>query len=286
MGYRQTVVVENGPKCDEVEATVREFSESLNTQYRYVEQAGKSLALSLAVDSLGGDLVFFTDDDVRVEPHTLSAYAAAATGISTGVFFGGPTRTDYEHEPQPWLLNYLPKSAQPWQLKNCPTGRVSKPEFLGFNWAAFAQDIRKVGSFDPNRGPGASNKFTTGDETDLQRRLLSAGLIGKYVELATVWHYIPAERCSLEWAIDRNYRHGIEKGNKSAADAPLVLGYPLWIMRRWCKSALRQTVMSAVGTKRARFVAAHKHSYNRGMIRGVQLAARPVEAWVMQPSTS
>ena len=134
----------------------------------------------------------------------------------TGRFFGGPTGVDYEQEPPAWLKSFLPTSALGWEWPG-PGDVVNKAAFLGFNWAAFARDIRAAGGFDANRGPG-SPTGSTGQETDMQRRLLAAGLSGLYVPEARVWHYIAADRCSPDWAIARNYRQGVEHGKQRALD--------------------------------------------------------------------
>lgn len=267
-GYAETVVVENGPRGD-VETVVADFKSILGARHLHVPQPNKSFALNVALETMGRGLIFFTDDDVWVEKDTLRAYDRVAGTTTTGRFFGGPTQVDYESQPPAWLTHYLPKSACPWQWQG-DGDVVDGAVFLGFNWAAFADDLRQAGGFDPSRGPGTSS---TGQETDMQRRLLAGGLQGVYVRDAMVRHFIPAARCTPQWAIERNYRHGMEKGRKSADERPAIAGYPLWIVRRWCQGLVRRGVTSVIGTSRARFVARHRQSYNRGMIEGVRLAA-------------
>ena len=56
---------------------------------------------------------------------------------------------------------------------------ITSPVFLGANWAAFARDLKEVGGFDPWFGPGSATG-STGQEQTMQRRLLGAGLHGRY----------------------------------------------------------------------------------------------------------
>ena len=58
----------------------------------YVPRGNKSAALNAVLETIGNSLVFFTDDDVRLAPTTLCAYAEAARNTGPGHFYGGPTR--------------------------------------------------------------------------------------------------------------------------------------------------------------------------------------------------
>ena len=56
----------------------------------------------------------------------------------------------------------------------------------------------------------------------MQRRLLEAGLHGRYVPDAEVWHWIPADRCSRRWVLHRAYRDGIKYGLQAKLPADTV----------------------------------------------------------------
>jgi hypothetical protein len=213
--------------------------------------------------------VLFADDDVRFATATLSAYATAADGGDAGVFFGGPAEAEYEQAPPSWMLDYLPISARGWEWAGDPA-RVDKPAFLGFNWAAFALDLKAVGGFHAGMGPGSGQGSTVGDETHIQRRMLERGLIGRYVAAARVWHYIPRERCSPQWMLDRNYRQGMARGMQMPLGPAALAGVPLWLMRRYAWGAARNLAARLAG-ERFRFRAAHRHQHNRGLLHGVRL---------------
>jgi GT2 family glycosyltransferase len=267
--YRETIVVENGGQQG-AQQVVEQFGASLNARYLYVPRGNKSFALNCALEMIGDELIFFTDDDVRLDRGVLAAYAKRGGQFPNGRFFGGPTSVDYEQEPPTWLKRYLPASAVGWEW-NEPGDAVHTASFLGFNWAAYARDIRAAGGFDPNRGPG-SPTGSTGQESDMQRRLLARGLVGCYVPEARVWHYIPVDRCTPAWAIERNYRHGVEHGRRHAGDKPAVGGVPLWVMRRRVQLGLRSALSALAGGAEARFKAAHRRSHLRGILEGMRQA--------------
>lgn len=243
-GHVGTLVVENGGQFG-----AREISEEmpavLKCRYLFSPPGNKSLALNLALDDADCDqnpLLIFFDDDVRLERETIRSYIDAASR-HRDVFFGGPIECDYERAPHDWIR--LPPSAKGWTLgsEECS---VDKPVFLGFNWAAFADDIRSVGGFDERFGPG-STTGARGQELTMMQRLLEHGLTGHFVPRARVYHYVPAERCSIRWSLNRIYQNGITWGLKSKPDSSATFrGYPRWMVRsaikQWCAAAFRQVV--------------------------------------------
>ena len=210
-GYRETVVVENGSR-DGAEAVVEEIGAAhpdLRLRYLHVEWGNKSHALNAALETVGDGLVVFFDDDIRLEPGVLEAYAEAARDHDGGVYFGGPFGVDYEERPPEWLLPLLPLSAQGVCFEQGDRPAVGR--YLGLNWAAFVRDLQALGGFSPAYGPG-SPTGATGQEYDMQRRLHAAGVAPKDVTGAWVWHYVPRQRCSPEWTLHRKYRAGLEDG--------------------------------------------------------------------------
>ena len=268
-GYKATVVIENGSRGG-AEHVADCFSALLGARYMFVEKSGKSAALNAALDKLGDCLAVFFDDDVRIGAETLCAYAQAASGAQAGLFFGGPTGVDHEQAPPEWLANYLPRSARGWQRSS----DRQTVDFLGFNWAAFTRDLRAVGGFDPQRGPGSVDGSTIGDEGYIRRQLLSHSVQGVYVPEAWVWHYVPADRCSAQWIIDRNYRHGIECGKRTEVGTATLFGYPPWVLRRWMQGLAKTAITCVSRDPLTRFRDEHRRSYNRGLMRGVQMRRR------------
>jgi GT2 family glycosyltransferase len=214
---KRVVVVENGKK-DEAESKTAKFADRLPVEYLYTPVGSKCAALNLALESCAGEFVVFFDDDVRIDPGCIRAYADAAKGKSRGEFYAGKCNVDYDVPPPEWLKHYLPFSAKGWCYGDT-VRELSEPLALGFNWAAFADDIKQAGSFDPEIGPG--RLISIGDETDLQKAMLSRGIKGVYLPASLVWHHVPADRCSTEWTLERNRRMGLLVGRK-LCEAPLA----------------------------------------------------------------
>lgn len=207
---KEVVVVENGEQCD-VESICRQDFGGLPVRYHWSPSRGKNASLNLAISSLPDeDLVLLADDDLRFAESYLVAYADAVARYPKGHFFGGPFEAEYESSPPTWLRDYLPLSALGWEAKTkCFDERITW--FLGFNWAAYAGDLRRVGGFDPKIGPGSPSN-STGDEVKIQKAMHKIGMRSVLVEDALVWHHVPVEQCSENWALDRAMRNGKARG--------------------------------------------------------------------------
>lgn len=202
--YSGTIVIENGGQRT-AESLVDSFGPTLHARYLFLPEGNKSRALNAAMEPLPEDsLVFFTDDDVEFHPRILAAYIEASRQMGPGNIFGGPTDPGYDAEPPDWLRPYLPRSARGWSIPTTEITRLRKPKLLGFNWAAFIGDLRKIGGFDPNYGPGGG--YGSGQETYAQIKLLRKGVRCWYLPEARVRHYVPVERCTPEWALRRAHR--------------------------------------------------------------------------------
>lgn len=206
--YNKLIVVENGSRSD-AKKLVSALPDRLKAEYLYVEWGNKSNALNKALEQVESDLVFFTDDDVRLHPQILLAYEKAAEGYQKEAFFGGPVKVDREEDPPAWMESLLPYSARGYDLKN----ERMKSGYLGFNWAAFAEDIKKLGGFDPRFGPG-STTGASGQESDMQIRMRDEGFMEVDVMDAIVWHKVPLSRCNEKWLQKRFFKVGISKAVK------------------------------------------------------------------------
>ena len=213
-GYVETIVAENGGRHG-VDGAAAAADPRLNVRYLYHERGNKSATLNAALAGVTDGLVVYFDDDVRPGTTVLADYAAAAERFGPGTWYAGPTDVDYERAPPQWLAGMLPKSATGWDPQHLgEDGEICAPKALGFNWAAWAEDVHAAGLYDPNYGPG-SPTGATGQERDMQNKLLKAGKRGRFVRSARVWHWVPAERCSQEWMYKRAYKNGISCGRRS-----------------------------------------------------------------------
>ena len=262
--YAETIVIENGEKSG-AEEVARSSESGLRTRYLHIAVRNKSAALNAALDLLPDCLIHFIDDDARIGGETLCAYADAAAGLSGNVFFGGPVGIDYVAPPPEWLVEYLPASARGWQPLKLP--RAPRDwAFLGTNWAAFSADLKRIGGFSEHLGPG-SLSGASGQESEAQARMRRAGCARRYVPAAISWHFVPADRCSPEWAIDRFRRQGIflaaDLWQRGSLDS--MLARYLVFARRMPKLALLLASPGAPYEFRRRYVRAFWDGFQHGL---------------------
>jgi hypothetical protein len=271
--YRGALVVENGPPCG-IEQVVRARPRDELVRYHYVPEPNKSHALNVALTMLDQGLIFFTDDDVRLDQQVLMAYARGSWGVRGGEFYGGPLAVDYEDgEPPAWLKAYLPKTAQGWKLPASEQTRVAARTFLGPNWAAFAQDLWSIGGFEPRLGPGAPTG-STGQETDAQHRLLAAGVKAFYLPDALAWHFVRGKCCTPKWIVERAYRHGLEWGIRRGREPD----FGRWKERLfWLRLARRRVLcrlLHTIGGQRWKLAADYIQSRWQGRWDGIAIGRR------------
>lgn len=263
----ELVVVENGGRFG-AEALVRNLPDWLHARYEYFGQGNKSAALNHAIEQLDAEWGIFFDDDVRFAESVLVAYETAFASRPAS-FFGGPCYIDYEALPADWLLDFLPGSAKGWKLEGEAQARQDI-EFLGANWACRLEDLRSVGGFNINFGPGAKSG-SVGQESEMQSRLLKRGLRSHYVPDALVWHYVPRDRCSEAWMTARAFRIGVREGLLSKDTSRRLFGYSRWRLRLAVSLSVRSWASPFLDTREAAFALRLKKARNRGALRGSRI---------------
>ena len=192
------ILIENGPKKD-IEENIESLSEGyLNFRYIYAPDAGKSNALNYAIKSIVSEnsLLIMPDDDVIFNPLWLKNIIDQACRYGNGHFFGGSMSVQYEVVPNPFIKQLLPRSA----IGVSDQFYIENPNYLffGCNWAAFSDDIIKAGYFDKRFGPG-STTGATGQETDMQNRLLAQGTRKVLTPNNDVTHFVSSDCINIQW---------------------------------------------------------------------------------------
>ncbi|MEE9320644.1 MAG: glycosyltransferase [Granulosicoccus sp.] len=276
-GFLKTIVVENGPVCY-AEAVVRRLASAnphLAIDYQYVPLANKSNAQNEALATLTQNcLILFTDDDVRFDENLLVVVADAAQGFHTGVVFGGPVRINASGK-----LPQRLKAAMPSSMTGFPADRKRTPSyFLGANYAAFSNDVKRLGGFDPRFGPG-SKLMASGDESMMMRTMRNSGFEFRYLPDAIVWHSVDYSKITDEVMVDRRYRGGLERGIRLYLQSSDEAGpatrhlIPLKVQLSHLLAPLNRAWASVGWPATTRANAVSKAAYHQGIIKGWSLHA-------------
>ena len=209
----ELVVVDNAP-TGEVERLVGKFAPALPVRCVAEPEPGLCNARNRGVAESRGEVVWFIDDDVRVDPGWLRAVCDATAAHPEVAFFAGRILPDWcGASLPPWLdvaagglgdfggmyLHYEP---------DVKTRLLQATERAYGANMGFRRDVfSKVGGFRSDLGvlPG---KRRLGEDTEFCERLVTAGLAGVYVAPALVHHVTPASRLTVRYALAWAFAHG------------------------------------------------------------------------------
>lgn len=207
-GLRWELVVVNNNSTDETAHVLGNVTD-LPIRTFFEQRDGKSHAANTATERARGDLILWTDDDVRPDPGWVEAYVHAAQWHPDAAYFGGPVRPWFESPPPPWLEKGVRKLGLAYGLLDLgpderPFVRSEKP--IGPNMAIRRAYARRYPR-DPVRGPRKVVRLM-GEETHVLDRMRKDGLVGRWIPQAVVEHFIPAGRMTLAYVRYRYRLHG------------------------------------------------------------------------------
>lgn len=199
-GVRWEVVVVNNNCTDDTDCVVKQYADQLPIVYVQEPQKGLSRAKNAGLAKATGDLVIFTDDDVRVCKEWLEIYWKAFVRQPQGYFWGGPVKSEFEDPNVPQELLALVKDYSIVGFSQAFEGEPSLPgiRFISANWTCPRKMLDQIGPFDTSLGLNAvSGKVILGEETDVMNRLIAAGYKRWYLPQALIHHFVPRSKTSL-----------------------------------------------------------------------------------------
>jgi len=246
----ELIVVDNN-SSDATRAVVEEAAERFPVELRYFfeSEQGKSAAMNTGVRAARGDVLAFTDDDVRVEAdwldragEALDRHACDFVGGKVLPIWGGARPAWLpDHSGQHWaviaLLDYGP---EPIELVN------RSP--LGVNMAIRRDVITQMGLWWDNRVGRQGNTLRGQEQREWCMRARAAGLRGFYAPDMIVHHIVPQDRLNKRYFRRWMYWNGIsrsilfamsgmdiegrEQATHGQEGATQIAGVPLYLFRR------------------------------------------------------
>lgn len=259
------IVVDNN-SSDGTRAVVEALIPGSGGRLRYLfePKQGASHGRNAGAVAARGEILAFTDDDVRAAPNWLAEIARAFADHPEVDYVGGRVRPIWPAPPPEWMLAHAHTS--PLALidyGDAPS--VVTPErfhcFVTANLAVRRRAFGAVGGFDPRyqHEPGA---VTAIEDHELQIRLLEAGRVGFYAPTAEMRAEVQANRLRVgyhrRWWFDSGRARArltppdhLFDGACSITPAPLgaryLLGTPLYMYRELLTSAARAVAARARG---------------------------------------
>jgi glucosyl-dolichyl phosphate glucuronosyltransferase len=231
----ETLVVDNN-STDKTHEVVNEYCIRFPGRFRYLSepQQGKSYALNRGIRESTADVLAFTDDDVIVEPSWLANLTSPlVTENWAGV--GGKTLPQSDFTPPNWLGLRRPYVYGPlgiFDLGDTPCELTESP--FGNNMAYRREVFEKHGYFRTEFGPRPGNEIRS-EDTELGRRILSAGEHLWYEPTAVIYHSVPSNRLQKRYLLtwwSAKSRANVKESGLPSGTRWFVLGIPLYLFRR------------------------------------------------------
>lgn len=211
-GWRVELIVVENVSQEGAEALVRGFSHrKIEARYLHEPKTGKSNGLNLTVRHATGDILLFTDDDVRFPADWLARMCepirtGAAEAVAGGVRLA-------PHLLRPWMT----RTHRAWLASTADYLEAQNPsEMCGANMAIQRRAFDTIGTFDTRIGPGIT---AGGEESLLSWQLKQAGyrIVGR-LDVAVEHHLSPSRLLYGSWL----------RTTKLQGDARAYLRYHWW----------------------------------------------------------
>lgn len=202
----ELLVVNNGSD-DGTDELLTEYEERLPLRRLFEPEPGLSRARNAAAHVAGGDLLLFTDDDVRVDDQWLRAFVDAAEAWPDALFFGGRILCRFAPDVPNWVKHHQTALAGMLCLRDLgPTARSFEPAEFPFGPnMALRREALGLACFDERFGLKGAEQVR-GSESSVFWRLQQQGARGVWVPRALVHHYVPGTRANLAYLW--RYFHG------------------------------------------------------------------------------
>jgi GT2 family glycosyltransferase len=218
------------------------------------DRPGKSNALNRGIEESGSDLLIFTDDDTSVEKGWLAGFLRAAEQVPADAY-GGKVVAEWDGAVPEWVPR-LP-DGRPYGGAVVEHDKGDEPvEYaldapgwpLGANVMFRRRVFEKVGGYHLDLGLVGKSRIG-GQDTDMVRRTLEAGMKIVYVPDAVVRHPVHRDRLTKKFFRQWFYSHA--RGDILADDewrnGSLLLGMPARDITGLGRTALRFGYRSVFG---------------------------------------
>lgn len=208
-GLAWEVLVVNNNCTDQTHDIVSGWKTTLPIRELFELRQGLSHARNLALEHASGEIIVWTDDDVRLDSAFLANYARAAAVYPDADFFGGPIIADFVSPPPSWLDRNLEVFADAYAVRaiaaeDVPIESVDALPY-GANFALRRAALRGE-RFDTELGRSGTS-MVGGEESDFLRRMLERGCRGVWVADARALHTVDAGRLTLSYLW--RFYHGV-----------------------------------------------------------------------------
>jgi glycosyltransferase involved in cell wall biosynthesis len=175
----------------------------------FESRPGLSWARNTGIANSAGEIIAFTDDDVRVSPHWIAELAKAFDRYPSASCVGGPVTPQWSDVVPEWLTaeQWAPLGVQDYGRQPFVVDAARDVCLIGANFAVRRDAFARVGLFDPAVQRVGADGGSTEDQ-EWQVRAWRAGLHGMYDPAVTATAVVPADRLRKRHHRRWHYGHG------------------------------------------------------------------------------
>ena len=204
----EVVVVDNN-STDDTAAVLSRFTAAGRIRAVHEPAQGLSHARNRGIAEAKGELLAFTDDDVRVGATWVRSIAAAFARHPDADMVGGKVEAEWQREPPSWLATagLAPLALVDYGSEAFRIGLTEPRCLVGANVAVRRGALERLDGFSPRLQRIADGVGSTEDH-DFQMRLLRGGAVAVYDPRIIVRTIVPRERLSKRYHRAWHRGHG------------------------------------------------------------------------------
>lgn len=192
-GAQLELIVIANACTDDTAAVVADFAARSAFPARVVAEPepGVAHARNRALREARGEIVFFLDDDILVEPGWLQAHLAIYAAHPADLVAGKITLWTQERQPPEWLLGVM-HSVMSWKDLGDRVLEITSPgDCISGNLSMRRQVFERAGEFKTGLGRKGTS-LLGGEEIEFVARALRQGARAFYAPQALGKHWVPA----------------------------------------------------------------------------------------------
>ena len=187
-----------------------------NLRYYYDSTPGLHVGRHFGVRHARSDILVYADDDIEAFPPWLEAIAENFEDTET-VLVGGKNLPKFESDPPDWLLDMWRTNGNGSKilgyLSLLDLGEKQKeisPQYVfGCNFSIRKSVLLEAGGFHPDAFPQELIRFRGDGESYVSNYIKSKKLTTVYNPKASVYHWVPKTRMTVEYLCHRAFIQGI-----------------------------------------------------------------------------
>lgn len=214
----EVIIIDNGSTDDTRDVVMSYKSKIPNLIYHYDERPGLHIGRHDGYNLSSSDLLVFADDDIEAFPTWLEAISDDFNDPNI-VMVGGKNLPKYEEKPPFWVLKKWYEVVEEGHCVQTlslidfgDNKRLISPFYIfGCNYSVRKKIIKEAGGFHPDGMPSNLVEFRGDGEGNISKYVYQNGMSALYDPLASVYHFVPRGRMTIDYFCQRSFRFGIEK---------------------------------------------------------------------------